>query len=278
MKLYTIDTGFFKLDGGAMYGVVPKTIWQKLNPPDNNNLCTWAMRCLLIEDSKRLILIDCGMGDKQSAKFFSYYEPHGEENLIKSLTKYGFHIDDITDVVLSHLHFDHCGGAISIRNDRYVPTFQNALYWSHEKHWDWAMNPNAREKASFLAENILPIKESGQLKFLEEGLNPELSEIIDIRCFSGHTESMMVPIINLPDKKIAYMADLLPSHTHVPLPYVMAYDTRPLLTLSEKEHFFKYCIMNNIEFYLEHDKDFSSCIVDYQQDSNKIVVVDTFTI
>jgi glyoxylase-like metal-dependent hydrolase (beta-lactamase superfamily II) len=258
MKLHTIDTGYFKLDGGAMFGVVPKTIWQKLNPPDANNLCTWSMRCLLIEDGKQLILIDCGLGDKQDAKFFSYYEPHGDASLEKSINKLGYSFDDITDVLLSHLHFDHCGGAIKRKGDKLVPTFKNAIYWSNEKHWEWAIKPNAREKASFLKENILPIQESGQLKFAAEGstvINPNIT----MRTVSGHTESMFTPVINTGDKSIVYCADLFPSMAHIPLPYVMAYDTRPLLTLDEKKKLLEEAIANNYFLFFEHDRTVELC-------------------
>lgn len=258
MKLHTIDTGYFKLDGGAMFGVVPKTIWQNLNQPDANNLCNWAMRCLLIEDGKQLILIDCGLGDKQDAKFFSYYEPHGDDTLAKSLNKLGYGLDDVTDVLLSHLHFDHCGGAIKREGEKLVPVFKNATYWSNEKHWEWAVKPNAREKASFLKENILPIQESGQLKFAEDGstaINPNIL----MRTVSGHTESMFTPLINCNGKKIVYCADLFPSMAHIPLPYVMAYDTRPLLTLDEKKALLDEAVTNDYYLFFEHDKSIECC-------------------
>lgn len=269
MQLYTIDTGFFKLDGGAMYGVVPKTIWQKLNAPDADNLCTWAMRCLLIELDNKLILIDTGLGDKQSEKFFSHYQPHGEDTLQKSLKKHGFHNDDVTDVILTHLHFDHCGGAVKRENEILTTTFRNATYWSNEKHWLWATQPNAREKASFLSENIIPIQESGQLQFLAEG--QKIYDSIDFRYVSGHTESMMLPILEYRGEKIMYAADLLPSASHVPLPYVMAYDTRPLLTLKEKEEILEYCVMEKIWIYLEHDKE-TEMILLTKDEKGKIVV------
>jgi len=235
MKLYTIDTGFFKLDGGAMFGVVPKLIWNKTNPADENNLCTWAMRCLLIEDGKRLILIDTGIGNKQNEKFFSHYYLHGNASLDGSLAAHGFHRGDITDVFLTHLHFDHVGGAIMRDGEKLVPAFKNATYWSNQKHWDWAVNPNDREKASFLKENILPIQESGQLKFVEVHDNVKFTDQISIRFVHGHTESMMLPLIGYKGKQILYMADLLPSVGHLPLPYVMAYDMFPLQTLTEKK-------------------------------------------
>ena len=247
MKLYTIDTELFKLDGGAMFGVVPKSIWNKINPADENNMCSWALRCLLIEEGNRLILVDNGMGDKQDAKFFGYYYLHGDDTLDKSLAKYGFHRDDITDVFLTHLHFDHCGGSIVREGEKLVPAFRNATYWSNERHWEWAVHPNEREKASFLKENILPIKESGQLKFIAtpgnkaepvaNGLLPSVSfaENFSIRFVNGHTDSMMLPQLKYKDKTIVYMADLLPSQGHIPVPYVMAYDMFPLTTLKEKK-------------------------------------------
>lgn len=259
MKLHTIDTGFFKLDGGAMFGVVPKTMWQKLNTPDSNNLCTWAMRCLLIEDGKQLILIDCGMGDKQDTKFFSHYEPHGEATLESSIRKAGFSLEDITDVILSHLHFDHCGGAIrKDQNGKFYPTFKNATYWSNPNHWEWATKPNAREKASFLKENILPIQESGQLKFVESG-STAVHPAINLKTVSGHTESMFIPHIKTGDKTFVYCADLLPSLAHIPVPYVMAYDTRPLITLDEKKKFLDEAVANGYYLFFEHDKAIECC-------------------
>lgn len=260
MKLYTIDTGFFKLDGGAMFGVVPKTIWQKINPSDNNNLCDWAMRCLLVEEGNRLVLIDCGLGNKQSEKFFSYYQPFGDDTLDKSLRKNGFRPDDITDVFLTHLHFDHCGGAVKIDiNGKYIPAFPNAAYWSHSKHWEWAVNPNSREKASFLKENILPIKESGQLKILNDG--EEIFTGFSNITVYGHTEAMMLPKISYKDKTIVYCADLLPSAGHLPISYVMAYDVRPLITLVEKEKFLNEAIAKNWLLYFEHDKNIEACSI-----------------
>lgn len=261
MKLYTIETGLFKLDGGAMFGVVPKTMWSKLNPPDENNLCTWAMRCLLIEEGNRLILIDTGIGDKQDAKFFGHYDLHGDDTLDKSLAKHGFGKDDITDVVLTHLHFDHCGGAINWNSskDGFVPAFKNATYWSNKEHWDWAVNPNPREKASFLKENILPIQESGQLKFLNDGdiLIPGVS----VFCTSGHTESMMHPLIDYKGHKIAYMADLMPSPYHMPLPFVMSYDIRPLQAMEDKKSFLETAINNKYTLFFEHDKSIECCSI-----------------
>ncbi|HEU5364358.1 MAG TPA: MBL fold metallo-hydrolase, partial [Hanamia sp.] len=235
MKLYSINAGHFKLDGGAMFGVVPKSMWKKLNPPDENNMCNWAMRCLMIEDEGRLILIDNGMGNKQDEKFFGYYFLNGDDTLEKSLAKYGFSKEDITDVFLTHLHFDHCGGSIEKVDDQLVPAFKNATYWSNKNHWEWATKPNDREKASFLKENILPIKESGRLKFIEAKEGIEFTKNINLRFVNGHTECMMLPQIKYKGKTIVYMADLLPSVAHIPIPYVMAYDTRPLETLLEKK-------------------------------------------
>lgn len=268
MKLYTIDTGFFKLDGGAMFGVVPKTIWNKINPADENNLCDWALRCLLIEDGNRLILVDNGNGDKQDEKFFSHYHLHGDDTLEKSLAKHGFHRDDITDVFLTHLHFDHCGGAIVRKADKLVPAFKNATYWSNRKHWDWAVHPNEREKASFLKENILPIEESGQLKFIDVAefnqsqtklRETSFTENISVRFVSGHTEAMMLPQIKYKDKTIVFMADLLPSTGHIPIPYVMAYDMFPLTTLREKKSFLKEAVENNYILFFEHDPKIECC-------------------
>ena len=253
MNLYSINTGYFKLDGGAMFGVVPKSIWQKLNTPDENNMCNWAMRCLLIEDGKRLILVDNGMGNKQDSKFFSYYFLNGEDSLEKSLAKYGFEKNDITDVFLTHLHFDHCGGSIEKENDDLIPAFKNATYWSNESHWQWATEPNDREKASFLKENILPIKQSGQLQFIEVSDGIAFTENIKVRFMFGHTEAMMLPEINYKSKTIVYMADLLPSVAHIPVPYVMAYDTRPLETLKEKKAFLTEAQGNDYILFFEHD-------------------------
>jgi glyoxylase-like metal-dependent hydrolase (beta-lactamase superfamily II) len=242
MNLYSIETEFFKLDGGAMFGVVPKVIWNEINPADEKNLCTWAMRCLLIEDEGKLILIDNGIGNKQDENFLRHYYLHGDNTLDKSLAKHGFHRDDITDVFLTHLHFDHCGGSIIREGDKLAPAFKNAVYWSNKAHWQWATNPNEREKASFLKENILPIQESGQLQFIQipqetstnKLLSTAFTENISVRFVSGHTQSMMLPQIKYKNKTIVYMADLLPSAGHIPLPYVMAYDMFPLTTLNEK--------------------------------------------
>ena len=257
MKIHVLNTGYFKLDGGAMFGVVPKSLWSRTNPADSNNMCSWALRSLLIEDGNRLMLIDTGMGDKQSEKFFSHYYLHGTDSLDKNLNKLGFSKDDITDVFLTHLHFDHCGGAIVWNNDKngYRPNFKNAIYWSTENHWEWAVNPNGREKASFLKENIIPIQESGQLKFIQkEGeLTKNVFNNIDVLFVDGHTENMMIPHIQYQGKTLVFMADLLPSVGHIPLPYVMGYDTRPLTTLKEKAEFLNIAEKENYVLFLEHD-------------------------
>jgi glyoxylase-like metal-dependent hydrolase (beta-lactamase superfamily II) len=258
MKLYPIESGNFKLDGGAMFGVVPKTIWNKTNPADENNLIDIAARCLLIEDGNRLILIDTGMGNKQSEKFFGYYSLWGTHTIDKSLAQFGFHRDDITDVFMTHLHFDHCGGSVQWNKDRtgYEVAFKNAKFWTNENHWEWATKPNAREKASFLSENILPMQESGQLNFIQRSNTDFIahSELnFGIFFVDGHTEKMMVPHVHYQDKTICFMADLLPTAGHIPLPYVMGYDTRPLLTLPEKEKFMNTAADNNYYLFLEHD-------------------------
>lgn len=263
MKLYSIDTGYFKLDGGAMFGVVPKSIWQRTNPADANNLCTWANRLLLIEDGKRLTLVDTALGDKQDDKFFGHYYLHGDDTLDKSLAKYGFHRDDITDVFLTHLHFDHCGGAIAREGDKLIPAFKNAHFWSNEKHWDWAINPNPREKASFLKENILPIQESGQLNFLKEGEAYDTD--IAIRYAFGHTEAMMLPQITYKGKTILYMADLLPSVGHIPLPYVMSYDVRPLTTMEERQSYWQEIVEKEYILFFEHDAVNECCTLQHTE-------------
>ncbi len=271
MKLYTINTGYFKLDGGAMFGVVPKSMWNKLNPADANNMCSWALRSLLIEDEGKLILIDNGMGDKQDDKFFGHYFLHGDDSIDKSLAQHGFSKDDITDVFLTHLHFDHCGGSIKREGDKLVPAFKNAHYWSNEQHWKWATQPNVREKASFLKENILPIQESGMLKFLtlsnESSILAEslttypslLLEDLSFYSVSGHTDAMMLPKIKYKGKTIVYMADLLPSAAHIPLPYVMAYDMFPLTTLQEKKSFLSEAHQNDYVLFFEHDPTIECC-------------------
>ncbi|MBS1743046.1 MAG: MBL fold metallo-hydrolase [Bacteroidetes bacterium] len=261
MKLYTINTGYFKLDGGAMFGVVPKTIWNKLNPADENNMCNWAMRCLLIEDGNRLILIDNGIGDKQDAKFFGHYYLHGDDTLDSSLAKHGFGKDDITDVFLTHLHFDHCGGSIKREGDKLVPAFKNATFWSNERHWKWATEPNDREKASFLKENILPIKESGQLKYIETSAD-DFPGSLKVRQVFGHTDAMMLPQIEYKGRTILYMADLLPSAAHIPLPYIMGYDMFPLTTLNEKKSFLTEAQQNNFVLFFEHDPQIECCTLE----------------
>lgn len=259
MKLYPIQCGNFKLDGGAMFGVVPKSLWQKTNPADDKNLIELGMRSLLIEDGKKLILVDCGLGNKQDDKFFGHYSLYGDDSLEKNLAKYGFVKEDITDVFLTHLHFDHCGGAIEWNDDKtgYRPAFKNAQFWTNENHWDWATNPNPREKASFLKENIFPIQESGQLNFLplpktgNYGFAPDLK--MDVIFVDGHTEKQMLPVIQYQEKTIVFAADLIPTTGHIPLVYVMGYDTRPLLTMEEKDKFLKQCVENDYLLFLEHD-------------------------
>jgi len=270
MTIYPIETGNFKLDGGAMFGVVPKVIWQRTNPADSNNLIDMSLRSMLIEDGNRLILIDTGCGNKQSDKFFSYYYQFGDFSLDTSLAKYGFHRDDITDVFLTHLHFDHCGGAIKWNKDRtgYEPAFKNAKFWSNKNHWQWAVEPNVREKASFLKENINPIEASGQLNFInlpEDDFvkNSELG--FDILFTDGHTEKQMIPHINYKGKTIVFMADLLPTVGHIPLPYVMGYDTRPLLTMDEKSKFLNKAADENLVLFLEHDATNHLCTVKHTE-------------
>jgi glyoxylase-like metal-dependent hydrolase (beta-lactamase superfamily II) len=278
MQLHTINTGFFKLDGGAMFGVVPKRMWSKIQAADVNNLCTWAMRCLMIEDGGKLILVDNGIGNKQDAKFLGHYELHGDDTLDKSLATLGFHRDDITDVLLTHLHFDHCGGSILRVGDRLVPAFRHAVYWSHSRHWAWATEPNDREKASFLKENILPIQESGQLRFVDDGrpAGPaagvadgasRLETIADIiipglhmRLAEGHTAAMMLPQLTYKGKTLVFVADLLPSAGHFPLPYIMAYDMFPLTTLKEKRSFLQEAAEGEYVLFLEHDPVNECCI------------------
>ncbi|NEM98879.1 MBL fold metallo-hydrolase [Pontibacter burrus] len=267
MKLHVIDTGFFKLDGGAMFGVVPKTIWQRTNPADENNLCAWAMRCLLIEDGDRLILIDNGIGDKQDARFFSHYYLHGEASLKSSLKKAGFAPEDVTDMFLTHLHFDHCGGGVQYKNTEGALelVFPNATYWSNADHWKWATEPNQREKASFLKENILPMQESGHLKFLEPNQASGISQFDEVLYMNGHTDKMMLPVLNYKGHKLVYMADLLPSIGHIPLPYVMGYDTRPLLTLDEKAAFMNKAADENYILFFEHDAVNECCTVQHTE-------------
>lgn len=257
MTLYPIETGHFKLDGGAMFGVVPKTLWQRTNPADNNNMIDIAATSLLIENGKQLILIDTGLGNKQSEKFFSHYHRWGEHTIDNSLKKHGFHRDDITDVFLTHLHFDHCGGAIQWNKDKtgYEPAFKNAKFWTNREHWDWAINPNAREKASFLKENLLPMQESGQLNFLDRTENRHFYNDLgfEVLFVDGHTDKQMIPIIDYQKKKLVFAADLLPTAGHIPLPYVMGFDTRPLKTLKEKQLFLEEAVNNEYYLFLEHD-------------------------
>ena len=275
MKLYTIDTGFFKLDGGAMFGVVPKSIWQKTNPADEFNLCSWAMRCLLIQDGDRLILIDNCIGYKQDERFLKHYHLHGDDTLEKSLANLKFSKDDITDVFLTHLHFDHCGGSIERQADgNLVPAFKNATYWSNKEHWQWAVEPNDREKASFLKENILPIQESGKLKFIDTLDGVSFTDNIQIRFAFGHTDSMMLPQISYKGKTILYMADMLPSVGHIPMPYVMSYDMFPLKTLKEKKKFLEEAVQNDYILFFEHDPVNECCTL--QETEKGIRVKDTF--
>ncbi len=274
MKLHVIDTELFKLDGGAMFGVVPKVIWNKLNPADEHNLCTWAMRLLLIEDGDRKILIDTGIGDKQSEKFFSYYYLDKTNTLEKSLTAKGFSFADITDVVLTHFHFDHVGGAVKKEGEQLLPAFPNATYWTSRAHLDWALNPNAREKASFLKENIVPLQEAGVFKFVEEGNSP--FEHIDFIFVDGHTESQMLPLINTGERRLLYCADLFPSVGHLPLPYVMAYDVRPLETLKEKEEVLGRAIQENWVLFFEHDPKIECCTL--EQTDRGIRAKETFAL
>lgn len=283
MKLYTIDTGYFKLDGGAMFGVVPKSIWNKLNPADENNMCSWALRCLLIEDGTKLILVDNGMGNKQDAKFFGHYYLHGNDSLDQSLARHGFHRNDITDVILTHLHFDHCGGSILREGENLMPAFPNAVYWSNSLHWNWAVNPNDREKASFLKDNILPIEQSGQLQMIalpvpEQAPSPigytAFSGDISLGFVNGHTAGMMLPRIRYKDRVLVFMADLLPSVAHLPIPYIMAYDTTPLTSLAEKKQFLQEAVKNDYILFFEHDPNVECCTL--QQTDKGIRSANTF--
>ena len=277
MKIYPIETGNFKLDGGAMFGVVPKSIWQKTNPADANNLISMSMRCMLIEDGERLTLIDTGLGAKQSEKFFGYYYLFGDFSLDTSLAKIGFHRDDITDVFLTHLHFDHCGGVIQWNKDKtgFMPAFKNAKVWSNKNHWKWATEPNAREKASFLKENINPIKESGQLEFIHRNAKDQVG--FDVLFMDGHTEKQMLPKITYQDKTLVFMADLLPTVGHIPLPYVMGYDTRPLLTIKEKAAFLSEAASNNYYLFLEHDANNEICTVQHTEKGVRLKETHKFT-
>jgi glyoxylase-like metal-dependent hydrolase (beta-lactamase superfamily II) len=260
MQLHTINTGLFKLDGGAIFGVVPKTLWNKTNPADENNLITLAMRCLLIEDEGKLILVDTGIGNKQSEKFFSRYFLHGEDSLEKSLNNLGFHVDELTDIFLTHLHFDHVGGSVILKDEKLVPTFKNATYWTNEEHWNWAVYPNEREKASFLKENMLPLQESGQLQFIKPN-DTSFTGNISVLYASGHTEKMMLPKINYKNKTLVYVADLLPTVSHIPLPYIPAYDMFPLQSLAEKAAFLEEAADQNYIIFMEHDPEIECCTV-----------------
>lgn len=292
MKLYTINTGYFRLDGGAMFGVVPKSIWNKLNPADEANLCNWAMRCLLIVDGNKKILIDTGIGDKQDAKFYSHYYLNGNDSLDQSLAAHGFSKDDITDVVHTHLHFDHCGGSIVRQaTGELIPAFKNATYWSNKTHWQWATEPNDREKASFLKDNILPIEASGKLQWINGGALPAIangsmplefvqSGIIPGLSFlfvHGHTAAMMLPVIEYkPNEFLVYMADLLPAAAHIPLPYVMGYDMFPLTTLFEKKSFLSDAYQKNYTLFFEHDP-FNECCT-LQQTEKGIRIKEVFNL
>jgi len=263
MKLSVVHAGNFKLDGGAMFGVVPKGLWQKANPPDEHNLCTWAMRCLLVEEGDRRVLIDTGMGKKQDAKFFSYYHPDSPDALEQSLKNLGHGFEHITDVFLTHLHFDHCGGAL-IRSDdgEILPRFPNATYWSHRTHWNWATQPNEREKASFLPENILPLQQAGVLRFLDEADESALPPGFSVQIVNGHTEAMMLPKIRIGERTLLFCADLIPSAAHIPLPWVMAYDVRPLVTLKEKRETLEQAAAENWVLFFEHDRVIECCTVE----------------
>ena len=265
MDLYSINAGNFRLDGGAMFGVVPKSLWQKIIPADSNNTISLCTRCLLIQNGNKLILIDTGMGDKQSEKFFGYYYLWGEDTLFDSMKKNGFHPDDVTDVFLTHLHFDHCGGGVTRSGESSFKTaFKNAKYWSNRSHWDWATNPNKRESPSFLKENILPIEESGQLHYLQKGGKSYLTNSglgFDVLFVDGHTEKQMIPIVSYKGQKIAFSADLIPTAGHIPLPYIMSYDVRPLVSMKEKELFLDFCYENNVFLFFEHDASVELCSV-----------------
>lgn len=263
MQLHVIDAGHFKLDGGAMFGVVPKTIWNRIIPADENNLCSWDMRCLLVEEGNRLMLIDTGMGDKQDPKWQSYYYRHGEGDLVKSIEKAGFGAHEITDVIFSHLHFDHCGGGVKWNSDRsgYELTFPKAHYWTHSEHWQTANFPNAREKATFFKENILPIQEAGQLYFSDKTQNPFGANVQPLYV-DGHTEKMTMLKIAYKGQTVVFMADTIPSHAHLPVPYVMGYDVRPLETMKEKEALLKEALDNNYILFFDHDPLHDCCTVE----------------
>jgi len=275
MEIHLINTGYFKLDGGAMFGVVPKSLWQRTNPADENNLCNWALRSLLIKDGDRAILVDNGIGNKQSERFFSHYFLHGDDSLSKGLGKIGMHEEDITDMMLTHMHFDHCGGGIKYEGEKLVPTFSNATYWSNENHWQWATKPNPREKASFLSENILPMQESGHLKFV--GLDNQQDLPFDIIFVDGHTDKQMLPKIKYKGHTLVFVADLLPSVGHIPLAYVMGYDTRPLLTMTEKANFLKDAADNNYVLIFQHDSVNECCTVKHTEKGVRVDQVFPFS-
>jgi glyoxylase-like metal-dependent hydrolase (beta-lactamase superfamily II) len=266
----------FKLDGGAMHGVVPKSMWQKANPADENNMCSWAMRCLLVEHGNYKILIDNGMGTKQDEKFFSYYHPHGDDTLEKSLAKHGFTPDDITDVFLTHLHFDHCGGSIKREGDKLIPAFPNAAYWTNEQHWNAALQPNERERASFLKENILPIEEHGRLNYIHKMDGEEWLQDFKVRIVNGHTEAMMLPQIKYNNTTVLFCADLVPSAAHVSMPWVMAYDMRPLDTLKEKATMLTEAAKNNWVLFFEHDPKIECCTL--KEENGRIKINETFAL
>ncbi len=279
MRLIPIHTGFFKLDGGAMFGVVPKTMWAKLNPPDQDNLCTWSMQALLIDTGKRLILIDTGIGDKQDDRFRSHFHPHGEQTLVSSLEKAGYQPQQITDVLLTHLHFDHCGGALYLdAQGKAAPLFPNATYWSNQRHWDWAMQPNEREKASFLKENFLPLQQLGVLRMIDVRQEVSWLEGIKIRYFFGHTEALMAPVIPTSAGEVIYCADALPAQWHVGMPYVMSYDIRPLVTLKEKAILFKRAVKKNAILFLEHDPIAEATRITFDSAKNRYVATETGTL
>jgi len=276
MNLYSIVNGYFKLDGGAMFGVVPKTIWNKIAPADENNLIRLAMRSLLIEDNGRLIMVDTGIGDKQDEKLMRHYYLHGDDSTDKSLAAHGYSRDDITDVYLTHLHLDHAGGAVKMINGEYVPAFPNARYWTNKSHWDWAMNPNDREKASFLKENLLPLEERNVLHFLEPNAQNQLPINISTRISSGHTEWMMIPVLQYKQRTIVFVADLIPTTAHIPVPYVPAYDVNPLQTMQEKAAFLTEAFKNEYILFFGHDADIECCTL--QMTEKGIRVKETFPI
>ncbi|MFT5764790.1 MAG: glyoxylase-like metal-dependent hydrolase (beta-lactamase superfamily II) [Saprospiraceae bacterium] len=278
MKLSTINTGFFKLDGGAMFGVVPKQLWQRLSPPDENNMCTWAMRCLLIENGDRKILVDCGLGEKQDDRFRSHFEPHGEDSLMHSLADKGLTPEDITDVFLTHLHFDHCGGAVMKDKDgNLLPSFPNATYWSNKTHYDWAMNPNPRERASFLKENFVPLQDAGILKFVDESDGKNVFDHIDVKFVYGHTEAMMTLYIHTDNFTLVYCADVIPSSYHIGLPYVMSYDVRPLFTMTEKTALLEEAVREKQVLFFEHDPKVA-CATVRKNEKGRIVIDEVFSL